>query len=400
MTKVTVLRRAIVAGAMSMTTMAAADSFEPADAALVEGVAIIPTMTLREQYDDNVLNAEADQVDSLVTVLRPAVKVGVGDDISRLGVQYLLEAARYHQSREDDYVDHQLTLGGKHEFTARHRLAAGYTFAHGHEERGTGLSEGQGDAFSSPIEYDQQRADLTYGFGVRQAVFNIDAKLNYSDLAYTNFSETTRYRDRDAWRYGLVGYWNLSGRTSLLLDVSQENVRYDTLSAAGNTQDSDVLRAKTGVRWEITGKTSGTARVGWQSKNFDDGQRADFRGFSWDIGAQWSPRSYSTVKLEGGREARDPDTDGDYIKETTLDLSWRHAWLDRFATTLGAGYEGRDYTGVDRSDDLYVLQLAADYAFSRWARVAFGYELRDQQSSQAAIEYDKDLVYVLLEVGL
>lgn len=377
-----------------------AESFEPADAQLIEGVAVIPTITLTESYDDNVINDEQGSVNSYITTLQPEIALISGDDISRLALRYRLEAARYHQSDADDYLDQLFTVVGQHEFTARHRLSGSYQYEHEHEARGTGLTEDDGNAIDSPIEYDVSRANVTYGFGVREAILNLDAKVDYGRRAYTNFEELTRFRDRDNLRYGVTGYWNLSGRTSLLLDLSEEAVRYDTADAAGASQDSDVRWALGGVRWEISGKTTGYAKAGWQSKDFDDELRSDFDGFAWDVGAEWLPLSYSKLTLEGGKAAKDPDTDGDYVDETSVTLSWRHGWLERLATTFGTAYVGRDYTGIDRNDDLYVVRIGGDYSFRRWMRLGVGYEFRDQRSTRDSIEYDKNLVYLLLELGL
>lgn len=377
-----------------------AESFDPADAEIIEGVAVVPTILVSEGYDDNMLNDKNGEIDSFVSVVKPQLRVAIGDDISRLYLHYDLESAWYHQSSEDDYLDQELLFGGRHEFTARHRIMASYRFSHDHEERGTGLSEGNGALIDKPVEFDNHKLTATYGFGVREATLNIDTNLTYNKRNYTNFNDLTQYRDRDSFLYGAVGYWNLSGRTSLLVDVSEEAVRYDLKSASGQSQDSDVFRAKTGVRWEVSGKTTGYAKIGWQSKDFDDAAREDFSGLSWDIGAEWSPLSYSVIKIEGGKEAKDPDTTGDYVDETTLTVSWRHGWLERFATTLGATYTGRDYTGIDRNDDLYVARIGGDYSFQRWLRVGLNYEYRQQDSTQANIEYDKNVVYLFVELGL
>ncbi|GAA4890836.1 outer membrane beta-barrel protein [Ferrimonas pelagia] len=384
-----------------LATFVSASEFEPAKIELKERLFFRPTLELELGHDDNLLNTGGDSLSSSFMRVSPDLWLTWGRRISHIRTHYQLDATSYFDSSADNYVDHLFDVIGHHEFTARHRIDGEYQYQRGHEERGTGLAEFV--VLAEPIEYSKHRVELGYGFGAEAAKMQIGVKLGFEDRKYENFRrDLTEYRDYDDVSYGADVSWRLGQRTSLLFDGRYSDRRYDRINPLGSSRDSSTLRFLTGVSWEASGKTEGRVTFGLEEKNFDDGNREDFSGFSWDVGVIWRPRSYSTVELSSARAAKDPFTAGDYVAESVYQLGWTHYWRERIATQLDYRFENDDYTGVSREDDIHSVHFGVIYEFRRWLKFEPYIHYYDRSSSRAldAINYDKSRFGLLATIAM
>ncbi|MFD2095727.1 outer membrane beta-barrel protein [Corallincola platygyrae] len=377
-----------------------ASEFEPAKIELGNGFTMRPMLGAALGYDDNTTRTRGDKTDSFFSVFAPGANIGYGDQVSNATLGYRATIGTYFDSSDDDYLDHSVLAALHHEFTARHRIDLSYNFDRGHDARGTGVSEGNGENVNEPVEWDQNKVALTYGFGVPTATVNLDFNFEYDDKEYANFRDVTRFRDYDTVGGGVVVYWNVMPKTSLLIDSEVKSISYDVVEQDGVSRDSDVTRVLAGVRWEATGKTTGVAKLGYEDKDFDDSGREDFEDVSWEVGVEWTPVEYSTVEFSTGRRSKDPDTFGDYIKETSVELGWTHYWLDRFSTNLGIAYVDEQFTGIDRDDELWVTKVGATYDMKRWLQFALTYQYQDQDSDVDSIKYDRNQVLLGVKVAM
>ncbi|WP_165569596.1 outer membrane beta-barrel protein [Corallincola luteus] len=392
------LLAAICAG--SYTAVVGAEGFEPAPIKLDSGMTLTPVLTTVVGYDDNVANSNSDEKDSMYTVISPRAKLEAGNDITNGTLDFGFDSGWYVDSSDDDYFDHSVSARGHHEFTAKYRLDLDASYRRTHDARGTGISEGNQGVFDDVTKYNYYVVGGVFGLGAQSSDLRFDLRSLYKKKDYRNFEDVTQYRDYDAVEVGATTYWNVMPKTDLLLDIGYEQIDYDVTDPSTISRDSDVFKALAGVEWDITGKTEGRASIGWQNKDFDDNGREDFDGVSWDVALTWKPKEYSALTFATGREARDPDTFGDYIKETYASASWRHKWLDRFSTEVGTKYVGESYTGVDRDDDYWRASLAAIYDFRRWLQFKGEYVWSDQDSNVDSVTYDKNVVYLSVKVAL
>ncbi len=104
--------------------------------------------------------------------------------------------------------------------------------------------------------------------------------------------------------------------------------------------------------------------LGIQDKDFKDSRRADFQGFSWRANLSWSPTNYSTLSLEGRDYARDPDINGNYVKDRSIQLDWEHSWTPLFSSIATARYGTNDYPGDLRKDDDTLFEATLVYSLA------------------------------------
>ncbi|GGA69955.1 TetR family transcriptional regulator [Neiella marina] len=374
--------------------------YQPAAVEIADGLKLRPQLSVINGYDDNTAHTSTAEIDSWYTLLKPELTVAGGDKLSNFAVGYQLAHATYHSSDEDDYTDHKLTTKLHHEFTSQHRLTMNYDFIREHEARGKGISEGQGDRLDEVVEKELQNASALYGFGVSDARFNVDVRLAYDQQEYRNFRQQSVFRDFDALTAGATLYWRLGPKTSALLDWSRTDTEYDRQAASESNRDSTDESYQLGLRWQATGKTAGIVKVGYENRDYDDVARTDFSGLTWSVGAEWMPKSYSKISIESGRRAKDPDTLGDFVKETNAALRWQHGWSDRLTTTVGGKYVDEEFTGLDRDDDYLSAQFAISYDWRRWLSTELNYQYSDQDSNIERLSYDKSTYWLTLRAAL
>ncbi|MBW3141628.1 outer membrane beta-barrel protein [Ferrimonas balearica] len=384
----------------ALATGVSATEFEPARLRLGEGVQFQPTMGLEYGYDDNLLHTSAESLDSQYLRITPELQFVWGRRISHLKAGYVLDAASYFDSSDDNYIDHDLNLIGHHEFTARHRVDATYDYVKGHQARGTGIAE-----FSEtdePVEFTEHDAYGAYEFGAQTARMQLGVNLGYYQRTYDNFRERSQYRDYDTFRYGATAKWRVGARTKLLLDLSDSDISYDRVEPGQLSRDSNVTRGLVGVIWEATAKSEGRAAFGVEDKRFDDSGREDFTGFAWDVAFIWRPTTYSTLELISARESKDPFTNGDYVEESSYELGWEHYWQERWATNLELLYADKDYTGDDREDEVTKIRVGVIYEFRRWLKFEPFYSYWDNSSTRTdpQLNYDKNQFGLVMTLAL
>lgn len=385
--------------AMSWPAYATIDVYKPANMELGSGWKLTPQLRAAVGFDDNTAHTNSDETDSWFLELAPELLLHAGNEVTSYKIGYLLIDGNYFSSSEDDYTDHRFKVDLSHDFTRRHRLDFNYTYRRDHEARGKGITEGNGNNVNEVAEFDVQDVSATYGFGIPTAKLNADFKLGYYQKDYTNFEPISDFRDYDAVLGSITGYWRLSQKTSIVLQWLGEDKTYDRSDATGS-RDSFTQTLLGGVKWEATSNTIGEVKVGYENRDFDDGDREDFDGLAWEARVVWKPRSYSTFEFTTGNRAKDPDTFGDYVEEQSYQLNWHHKWRERMATNFDLQYLDESYTGIDRDDEEWTMRVGLEYAWRRWLVTEFSYAYSDHSSDLQQVEYDKSVWLLSTRIAL
>ncbi|WP_181817711.1 outer membrane beta-barrel protein [Psychromonas sp. B3M02] len=377
-----------------------AESFDPAPIKVTDGFMVVPQVSASVKYDDNIYDQEDDTTSSAIYIVTPSIKFGVDDGINRYGGSYRLTSASYENGSEDNYTDHTLSLLAHTEYTDRHRTDFSLSYANLHEDRGSGLSEGNSSFFDQPIKYNELNARGYYQFGGLNAIMRIGGGVNFSDVDYRNFIVTTRFDDVSKLTFFADADYQAGNVTYLTFDVSTTDVQYDELEVGQESGDNRDSSALVGFRWLGLGKTTATAKVGYQYKTFESESRENFSGNTVELGATWKPQEYSTFDISFSRAAEDSSTVGDYILEINSGLAWKQSWTEDFDTSLSFSYTDEDYIGFSRNDKTKNLALNLNYTVTRWIKLQAGYQFTDKNSTETDISYDKNAVNLGIVVAL
>lgn len=354
------------------------------------GMKFTPTLQLSERYDDNFRESGDDAESSWITAINPTFELAAQDRLNIYKLTYSFNSEIFHSSQDDNNTDHHLDLDSHMEFSARSRLDlnAGYDKI---ENVADTEVAGVNDKFHT------YNIGGTYGYGAKSATMQFDLSANQEWLRYDNEGGINDDLDRDTTTLGVTAYYRLAPKTRALFEVRYNDYDY---KLATSTLDSDSMAYLVGVTWDATAKTSGTAKIGYEDKEFDSATREDTNGSMWEVGVTWKPRSYSAFSLQTSR-GLDEGSEGaeDYIETTRTSLNWNHQWSDRMSTDVNYTFTDEEYE-TNREDETDAFGVGVNYELRRWLSVGAGYKYKEVDSTVASESYDRNLYQVKLTMGL
>lgn len=391
---------AIVTGISVFTTNTAL-ALEPANYQ-AGPVFLTPTLDTRLGYVDNLFRTDNDKEDTGMSTIKPRIQAWMENGLNTYSLTYELANYTYFDSSDDDFTDNTFNVDVHHEFNAKNVVNLFGEYYIGHEERGTGLSEGVAQLIDEPVELDRTifGGDYTYGSKSSRGRIKLAAKATEHD--YQNFKRFTKYRSRDHYQYDGTFFWKIGAKTDALVEVRYIDTEYDTtnpLDSAGSL-DSEEYNYLVGVAWDATAKTSGSVKVGAYDRTYDSNARTDDDGFSWEVDLTYKPRTYSRFNLESRRYTQETNGLGDAVDTNMTTLSWNHDWSSRSSTILSLGGGQEDYTSSDRSDDIYDVEASYNYAFRRWVDFGVGYRYEDRDSDLDLFDYSRNEVFLEANLSL
>lgn len=362
-----------------------------------------PTLDVKTYYTDNLWLTDQREKDTWVGILTPRLQTWLQDGLNTYSLIFELEDSTYENSGDDDFTDYATRLDVHHEFNARNVLNVTGEYYDGHEDRGTGLIEGD-LVFDTdkPVEYTRTSAGGDYTYGSRDARGRVRLAAKTTDYHYDNYRDFTRYRDYSQDIYDGTFFWSVAPRTDLLLEARAISNDYDETNPAdaAGALNSDEMNYLLGVAWDATGKTVGHVKLGIYDREYDSGARSDEDGFTWEVGVTWKPRTYSILDLQTRRYTQETSGLGNAINTQDLSLDWNHHWNQRAQTTLRLIYSNEDYQGASREDDNYAAEARYDYEYRRWLDLGAGYRYEDRDSDISSYSYDANIIFLEARLSL
>lgn len=363
-----------------------------------------PLIDVELSYDDNIFRSAADEVDSWVTRLKPILNTEIDADGQVYTFSYDGNYGFYSNGSDDNYDDHEFYVGADLNFNYRNQLNLGATYTLGHEDRGTGITEGMdpnNPIVDSPIELDTAKLDAEYTLGSTESTNRLVLAGRYADIQYQNYPDLTRFLSRDESRAGATYYYRVRPATSLLAEVIVYDVSYDLTRPGTASLDSKSTRYRVGTTWDITEQTSGTVKIGQVDRNFDDNTREDFSAFDWDVTIRWSPRSYSHIDLVTARPVREAYGGGaDFIDTELYAAHWTHDWTERLESRLGATYLKEVFEGSVREQDTVRYDMALTHEWRHWLSFELGASFSDRDSNIDRLMYERTVFWLSASFSL
>lgn len=399
-----VLKKVIVAAILttaSTLTATPALAVEPVN--LQAGpVYFTPTLDMEGRYVDNLFRSNVDETSTWVAEIAPRIQAWMLNGASSYSLAYEAVDSTYASSHADDYTDQQVSLDLHQEFNAKNVLNINGEYYDGHEERGTGLTQGFGQLIDTPVEYERTTLGGDYTYGNRESKGRLMLAAKNADVEYQNFRDVTQYRDYDQNTYGGTFFWKIGPKTDLLAQVRAIDTQYDTTNPdnPAGSYDSDELNYLMGISWDATAKTSGSIKIGSYDRSYDSSAREEDDGFLWEVDLSYKPRTYSTFDFGTRRYSRETNGLGDAIATEEITAAWTHDWSSRSSTKLGILAANEDYSGTERSDDLLKAEASYSYQVKRWFDLDLGYRYEDRDSDFRLYTYNQNIFFIRADLSL
>lgn len=384
------------AGLTMLAGCVCAQQFDESASIAFGGFDVTPSVDVSLRYDDNVTYAATDKIDSWSRIIAPQLSMVSSLGSSQVSIGYRIVNEEFFSSKADNYTDHFFVAGVDLDLSARHRIKAGIKFEDGHDERGSVFSIGASDNLTTPDKYKQSQFNVLYSYGAFNADGRLNLNLNIRELDYDIGLDFYRARNRKLSTIGGTFFYRVGATTDLTFDLDFTEVDYKLALDTNNVLDSTNSSALVGIEWEATAKTSGFAKVGYQTKDFDSSLREDFSGVDWAAGVLWEPVDYASIELSTRADTDETNGDGNFIRGRTHSVEWRHEWLERVRSSAtiswnNSRYEGQLINGTEiRADDYLGFNASVYYQFRRWLNFEFGYSFSERDSNRDRINYDKN----------
>ena len=355
------------------------------------GFDFTPTLKVSEQYDDNFRTLPDHKEASWITSVRPTFVLETQTRTSGYQLEYAVDSKTYQDHADADHVDQALKARSVVEFDSRNRLnwELGYKRA---EDTVQTAEPREND------KYTLKNGKLGYSFGARTAMNQIDVSAEYQALRYRNSGTLNDDKDHDTATY--VGTWfhRLGGSTRTLVELRHSDFDY-VLSDSPRNSTGDA--ALIGFTRDLSAKLSGSVRVGYERKNFDDSSVNDYSSPTWEANLEWKPRTYSTFSINAKKSFEEGDDGANTVHDTSTRLGWRHTWTPWIATDLHYRYADLEYLGVGgRDDKLNTYGASVIYSATRWAEVSLGYQRWDNDSNVSDQTYQRNVYMLTLALSL
>ena len=230
-------------------------------------------------------------------------------------------------------------------------------------------------------------------------------KLEYSNFLL-DYDNPYTFRNRVDNGIDLYGYYVYSVKTSFFLEDKFVNVNYD--DSVGSANDNIQNFIYTGIKWDTTEKLAIMAKVGLQTRNFDNNgagnERRDYKGLAYDLQTVYR----ATVKTKFTLDLYRTDEETDYTSAsgklvTGATFGYRQKYTDKISGSLDVTYENADYAQLiaqKRDDDRVFIRPAVQYFFREWLIGEIAYEFDKRSSAYDVFDYESNTILLNLKFAL
>lgn len=352
------------------------------------GFTVIPSIKINYKHDDNITNAKTHTQASNVIEIMPSLGIEGEKYNNKFTLGYQAKKTLYSGYADLNYTDHLFVSSLSRDISNRHRFALSYDFNIGHDAVNTGISEGN-EQITTPTGFYAQSVQVNYSYGSRTASAILAPRLGFNNKRYAGDGHNkVEQANFDEYNYGLTLYYNMAASLKLLLDVSNTTTDYTDVNTDKGSSNHLLY---TGIDWDLSGKTQGTLKVGYESINFADITKKSQTNPSWDIGISWFPKTYSIFTVNTSQKITNAITGSNSIDTNTASINWEHTWRYNLSSSLTYSHLAEKYQQSMREDRSYAINIAFYYQFKYWLALGLSYEYKEKSSSDSRLEYDKSI---------
>ena len=352
---------------------------------------IYPSLSVSEQYNDNVYATDSNTDDDLITLIEPQVRAVSNFSRHRLGFNAGSEVAIHINEEDEDYQDFYVSTDGRLDITRQNFVDAELQFARGHDSRDDPEDEGDRD---EPNLFNRYGGELSFTQLFNRLNFRLTGRTVRT--AYDEFDQADR--DRNVYDALLRTGFFVSPRINTFVEGLYTIEKRDRSTDFGGTdRDSEGWGVAAGAEVDLTELLVGEFSIGYRQQMFDEDDFDDEDGISYDLDLTWTPTLLTTVGLRGGSDFRPTTSSGSGAESnfrSTIGLGVDHELLRNVRIGADVDYVRDDFSGVDRTDDTILLGAGASYLLNRNFSVDAGYRFTKRWSDFDDEEFDRNLVRI------
>ncbi len=356
-----------------------------------DGLRVTPTLNVGLVSDDNFYSASSGlEENAMLYTVAPAVVVHRGTDEDYGKIEASAKAGTVDVDSSDDFLEMSLMFAGRNRVAPKSSVEGFFGYLHGYDARGTGNTRGCFPACDAePDIYNQLYLRIASQYGSTDSRGRLSGMLQATKQDYTNNTARTDAYDYRRYSGAFKFAWGIGGSTNAIFEINPEVYDYAASSAA----DSFGMTYLAGVEWAITGKTTGYAKGGMQSKDFESSTRGDLDEGTWGVGINWMPTEHSALNLSYSQSFQESDVTGaDAIQLDSYSVRYSVRPLDRVEPWLSYAHGTSEYQGITREDETSTMSAGVDYKFRRWVVFGLSWKSTEATSDAPGLDYDRGII--------
>jgi len=114
----------------------------------------------------------------------------------------------------------------------------------------------------------------------------------------------------------------------------------------------------------------------------------------WQLGFDWSPRSYSTVSLNSSKSSQASIGVGNARDVSSTNIDWNHEWTSQLNTNVGFTTQQTDFIGTNTSTKSTSLNIGLSYIMDSNILLSVDYTNteRDSDITNSQFGFERELI--------
>lgn len=338
-------------------------------------------------YDSNVYLTSNNKKHDYINVTSPKFLLDVPMGIDQrhlLQLLYTADVGTFSDQKSQNYVNQNAAAN------LNLRLPFGY-FNVNNDFKDT--VDRASTEFTSQVRRKENRASAALGVEIN--------KLTY-EAAYANFLK--RYYDKDFQNveynediYTGTVLYQLFPKTKALVEYSHGVVDYTKNSSRDGHYDQGMV----GLKGQLTGKTVGVVKMGYQKREYNTSSRNGYEGFISETGIITDFSERTQVELKYLKNAVESTYENNsYYDMHAVILDIKQKLMGNFSILLNSKLARHLYPENDadinkkRKDTLLSEGLTLQYSIKDWGKVNLGYQYLEDISNEDSQSYNDHQVFL------
>ncbi len=361
---------------------------------------VSPQLKFTGVYDDNIFVQNGDEVDDYYFLITPRIGLALRQRDNLFELEYHADIFRYVDTGDvNDTEDHYIRGAAEINFPGGLSIKVDDLWSMRHEFRSESNLAISG---VTPLnEYDSNELDVEVRYETSE---RFAAAVGYHNYLIDYDLTANSFRNRTDHGASATVYYRFMPKTAVLLQGRYTNVYHtDDNSTAAPRLNSNEYWALAGLTWDITEKSTGTVRIGYEWKDFDHPQSRDFDTAVYIVSLDHRFTPKTSLTLSGVRRAEETDDPAvSYYTTTGGRLGMRFNPVGKleimpFGSMTHNRYSGDVTAAGDtgrRQDNIVSAGLDIKYGMNKWLSIGAGYKYSKRSSNLTFYDYTDNTVSV------
>ena len=372
-----------------------ADPFKyKGDPIIWKSLRIWPNLTVGQEFSDNILMTESDQIDDFATVVHASFDVWTS--FRRHNFKAALEAERrqYWDLKDESVNNYTMRLEGDFEAKRGFNIPIQLLYRDSHIKRKDQRRSSVNEITQKPLNvkslqtrggfvYKPNRLALSLLGDYKQIRLENGTLLNNSLLRRDT-------RDVNIPQFILRSEYEGSGIFQPFVEIrySQENYINEAVGSA--SRDNNLLRYSAGTNFNHHNIFSGFIGLGWESRRYDDSAVDDVEGVFFDSTLIWSPSEKNSIEVGLTQETTEDNQILAGFEKKVGKIFFSHELKSNLFSRFGITYEKDNFDEINREDENLELSSNILYIVGPSLQMSANYQYTSKDSSIAGLGADNN----------